>query len=89
MKKNMKRIEPKSLTSPALAGIFFTTTATCEAIYIYISVCAKLLQSCLTLCDPMNDSPPGLSVHRIPQLRILELVAIAYSRICVCVCVRV
>ena len=38
-------------------------------------VCA---QSCLTLCDPMNCSPPGSSVHRIFQARILEWVAISY-----------
>ena len=31
---------------------------------------AKSLQSCLTLCDPMDSSPPGSSVHRILQARI-------------------
>ena len=36
---------------------------------------AKLLQSCLTLCDPTDCSPPGLSVHGILQARILEWVA--------------
>ena len=30
----------------------------------------KLLQSCLTLCDPVDSSPPGSSVHRILQARI-------------------
>ena len=40
---------------------------------------AKLLQSCLILCDPMDDSPPGLSVHRILQVRILEWVAFFLS----------
>ena len=33
---------------------------------------AKLLQSCLTLCDPMDCSPPGSSVHGILQARALE-----------------
>ena len=33
---------------------------------------AKLLQSCLTLCDPMDHSLPGSSVHGILQARILE-----------------
>ena len=33
-------------------------------------------QSCLTLCDSMDYSPPGSSVHRILQARILEWVAI-------------
>ena len=33
--------------------------------------CVKSLQSCLTLCDPMNCSPPGSPVHGILQARIL------------------
>ena len=37
-------------------------------------------QSCPTLCDPVDCSPPGSSVHRIPQTRILEWVAISVSR---------
>jgi len=40
----------------------------------------KVAQSCLTLCDPMDYSPPGSSVHGILQIRILEWVAIAFSR---------
>ena len=35
-------------------------------------MCAKLFQSCLTLCDSMDCSPPGSSVHGILQARILE-----------------
>ena len=38
------------------------------------------LQSCLSLCDPMDYSPPGSSVHGILQARILEWVAISSSR---------
>ena len=37
-------------------------------------------QLCLTLCDPMDCSPPGSSVHGILQPRILESVAISFSR---------
>ena len=37
-------------------------------------------QSCLTLCDPMDYSPPGSSVHGIFQERILEWVAISFSK---------
>ena len=44
-------------------------------LFIYNYVCA---QSCLTLCDPMDCSPPGSSVHRIFQARILKWVAISY-----------
>ena len=39
-----------------------------------------ITQSCPTLCDPMNCSPPGSSVHGILQVRILEQVAIPFSR---------
>ena len=41
---------------------------------------SKSLQSCLTLWDPINCSPPGSSVHEILQARILEWVAIPSSR---------
>ena len=43
-------------------------------------VCAKSLQSCQTLCDPMDCSPPGSSVPGILQARILEWVAMPSSR---------
>ena len=36
--------------------------------------------SCLTLCDPLDGSPPGSTVHGISQVRILEWVAIPFSR---------
>ena len=39
-----------------------------------------LIQSCLTLCNPMDCSLPGSSVHRILQAKILEWVAISFSR---------
>ena len=41
---------------------------------------AKSLQSCLTLCDPMDSSPPGSSVHGILQARILEWVVMFSSK---------
>ena len=37
-------------------------------------------QSSLTLCDPLDCSPPGSSVHGISQARVLEWVAISFSR---------
>ena len=43
-------------------------------------VCAQLLQSCLTRCDPVDCSPPGSLVHGILQARILEWVAMPSSR---------
>ena len=45
------------------------------------SLCvSEVTQSCLTLCDPVNSSLPGPSVHGILQARILEWVAISFSR---------
>ena len=41
---------------------------------------AQSLQSCLTLCDSMDYSPPGSSVHGILPARILKWVAISFSR---------
>ena len=40
----------------------------------------KVTQLCATLCDPMDCSPPGSSVHGISQSRILEWAAISFSR---------
>ena len=41
---------------------------------------AKLLQSCLTLCDPIDGSPPGSPFPGILQARTLEWVAISFSK---------
>ena len=40
---------------------------------------AKSLQSCLTLCDPIDGSPPGSPVPGILQARTLQWVAISFS----------
>ena len=45
-----------------------------------ISVCLLVAQSCPTLCDHVDCSPPGSSVHGILQARILQWVAMASSR---------
>ena len=42
---------------------------------------SEVAQSCLTLCDPMDCSLPGSSVHGISQARVLEWAAIAFSDI--------
>ena len=63
-------IEPAYLRSPALAGGFFTTAA---------AAAAKSLQSCPTLRDPIDGSPPGSPVPGILQARTLEWVAISFS----------
>ena len=43
------------------------------------AVAAKSLQSCPTLCDPIDGSPPGFPIPGILQARILECVAISFS----------
>ena len=43
--------------------------------------CYLAARSCLALCDPMDSSPPGSSVHGISQARILGLVATFYSKV--------
>ena len=45
-----------------------------------ISVAAKSLQSCLTLCDPIDSSLPGSPIPGILQARTLEWVAISYQQ---------
>ena len=57
-----------------MAGVIF------NCIYVKVIVKVFVAQSFLTLCDPMDCSLPGPSVRGIPQARILELVAISYSR---------
>ena len=47
----------------------------------YAAAAAKSLQSCPTLCDPIDGSPPGSPVPGILQARTLEWVAISFSNI--------
>ena len=61
--------------SPALAGGFFITSATWEAEHRPLKVKLKVIQSCPTLCDPMD-----YTVHGILQARILEWVAFPFYR---------
>ena len=87
-------IKPTSLGPPALAGGFFTIEPAGEnhmyilsiymgslylCVYIYLIVCL-IDQSYLTLCYPLDCSPPDSSVHGILQTRILEWGAISFSR---------
>ena len=53
--------------------------APCSLLYPVLC-CAKSLQFCLTLCDPIDCNPPGTSVHGILQARILEWVVMPLSR---------
>ena len=52
----------------------------CESLIKKVFGGVLVTQSCPTLCDPMDCSPPGSSVHGILQARTLEWVAILFSR---------
>ena len=54
-----------------------------RCVCVCVCVCMRTLlvaQSCLTLCDLIDCSPPGFSVHEISQVRILKWIAISSSR---------
>ena len=68
------------LYGPALTSIHNYWKNHSFAHLISHCACAKLLQSCLILCDPLDCSLPGSSVHGILQRWILEWVAISSSR---------
>ena len=76
------------LTRAEIGGLFWSNTFTlvsewnyCYQYHGVVVHARSLLQSCLTLCDPMGCSPPGSSVHGILQARILEWVAMLSSRV--------
>ena len=48
---------------------------------VSVCVCAQSLQLYLTLCDPIDSRLPDSSVHGIFQARILECIAISFSRV--------
>ena len=60
---------------PEWSGLFFFF-----AIFLLHCCCCLVNKSGTTLCNPMYYSPPGSSVHGISQARILQLVAISFSR---------
>ena len=64
----------KTLQKMGIEGTYLSILKT-----IYDSE-SEVTQSCPTLCDPMDCSLPGSSVHRIFQARVLEWVAISFSR---------
>ena len=74
-------IEPSSLVSPASASRFFTTAPPGKLIIVLPEcVCAKSLQWYPIVCDSIDSSPPGSSVHGILHARILEWVVTPTSR---------
>ena len=67
------RQEEKGMTEDELVGWHHRLNGHAAA--------AKLLQSCPTLCDPIDSSPPGFTVPKILQTRTLEWVAISFSNV--------
>ena len=62
------------------ASILQRSVISHRALWFHICMCDKSLQSCPTLCDSIDCSPPGSSVRGILQARILEWVAMPSSR---------
>ena len=52
----------------------------CDLEQVTFECVCSVAQLCLTLCDPLNYSPPDSSVHGIFRARILEWVAISFPR---------
>ena len=73
-----------NLASDWLIISAWAIASVCVCVCVCARVCAhtgvKSLQSCLTRCDPMDCSPPGSSVHGTLQTRLLEWVAMSFSR---------
>ena len=65
-----------SVAKPLVIGLTSGNLAAAAA-----AAATKSLQSCPTLCDPMDCSLPGSSVHGIFQARVLEWGAIAFSKL--------
>ena len=47
---------------------------------LLLCCCSLIAKLCLTLCEPVDYSPPGSSVHGIPQTRILECISNSFSK---------
>ena len=59
--------------------VFKTGSLSIVGMVIIVRAAAKSLQSCPTLCDPVDGSPPGSPVPGILQARTLEWAAISFS----------
>ena len=71
------KVKVKSLSRVRL--LVTPWTAALQAVLHYLPATAKSLQSCPTLCDPIDGSPPGSPVPGILQARTLGWVAISFS----------
>ena len=65
---------------PSLLSNSHIHTCVYVCVCVCVCVCVLVAQLCLTLCNPTDYSPPGFSVHGILQARILEWIAIPFSK---------
>ena len=79
------RHDPRQPLVSFLAGAPHPVLLLCPKCWIFLETtpsscccCSLVTKSCLSLCKPMDCSPPGSSVHGIFQARILEWVAILF-----------
>ena len=75
----MFSLQEKSSPSPSLGELLGTGMLTINKLHTRSDICL-VAQSCPTLCNPVNSSQPGSSVQGTFLARILEWVAISYSR---------
>ena len=76
---NLKRYMHPYLYSSTVHNNRDMEKTECPSTDEWINAAAKSLQSCSTLCDPIDGSPPGFPVPGILQTRTLEWVAISFS----------
>ena len=76
-----KRLDSSSsmFTQQSFCVVALSCTFTICSFFLYVGH-VTVTQRCLTLCNPMDYSPPGSSVHGTLQARVLEWVAIPFSR---------
>ena len=66
--------------------VWFTSTSNMFSVRVCVCVCVCMCvraQLCLSLCDPLDYSLPGSSVRGIFPAKILECVAVSYSRVAI------
>ena len=73
MKRCLVSLIIRGMQIKSITGYFFTPTAATAA------AAAKSLQSCPTLCDPIDGRPSGSTIPGILEARTLEWVAISFS----------
>ena len=74
-------VPPCSVWNPQVISLqSISNGATEKSLPLRIHMCVLVAQSCLTLCNPTDCSPPGPSVHGTLQARTLERVAISFSK---------